>query len=81
MTLDELLREVTKRVTTFGSRKQAAAHWGVSAQYLGDILDRHRPPGPRLLQALGLHREVTYVQGRRPAHTSRQEESAPDIEG
>ena len=75
MTLDELLRDVTKRVTTFGSRKNAAAHWGISAQYLGDVLQRRRAPGPRLLRALGVDREVTYVPGkpRDVTHTMRLE--------
>ena len=37
---------------------------GLSRQYVGDVLARRRPPGPRLLSALGLVRETRIVARR-----------------
>jgi transcriptional regulator with XRE-family HTH domain len=39
---------------------EAAADLGVSSQYLSDVLHGRREPGPKILNALGLERVVTY---------------------
>jgi transcriptional regulator with XRE-family HTH domain len=49
-------------VQTKGSQTSAAQAWGVSKQYLSDILQGRRLPGPKLLKALGVRREVVYTE-------------------
>jgi DNA-binding transcriptional regulator YdaS (Cro superfamily) len=49
-------------VRAAGSQKAAARTWGVSGAYLGDVLKGRREPGPTLLQALGIWKEVEYVE-------------------
>jgi Helix-turn-helix len=45
-----------------GSQAAAAAAWGISKPYLSDILHGRRLPGPKLLKALGVRREVRYLE-------------------
>lgn len=47
-------------VSRQGSQKDAAQAWGISAAYLTDVLKGRRDPGPKLLKALGIRKEVTY---------------------
>jgi len=63
MTEDQVYEVLVKTVVLLGSQKEAANHWGVSAQYLNDILYRRRAPSKRILQALGLKRIVLYQKG------------------
>jgi hypothetical protein len=45
-----------------GSQAAAAEAWGISKPYLSDILHGRRLPGPKLLKALGVRREVVYTE-------------------
>ena len=44
-----------------GSRRALARSMGVSASYLGDVMNEKREPGPSILAALKLERAVRYV--------------------
>ena len=60
MTSSTVLGELRRVIVQQGSQKAAAAHLGVSAAYLSDVLRDRREPGPKLLSALGMKRTVTY---------------------
>lgn len=48
------------RIEAANSQKLAADALGVSEAYLSDIVRGHKAPGPKILNALGLERVVTY---------------------
>ena len=51
-----------------GKAKSAVAEeMQVSPQYLSDVLAERREPGPKMLDALGLERVVTYRRKRKGA--------------
>jgi len=56
--IDYLWREVRE----IGTQKTAAEKWGLSKQYLNDILHRRREPGIRLLTQLGFERRTFYLR-------------------
>jgi hypothetical protein len=56
--LRDMLREMSKPTTDSALAKQL----GLSAQYLCDVLLGRREPGPKMLKALGLRKEVRYVK-------------------
>lgn len=60
MTLQELLCRIDKEVYLYGSQAAAAKAWGVSPQYLSDILHGRREPGEGLLLRWGFRKVVTY---------------------
>ena len=57
----QFLGTLRERIAQMGSQKAAAAAWGISQPYLCDILKGHRPPGPKLVGALGYERQMVYV--------------------
>lgn len=59
-TLDGLLSLLEAEVGRSGSRKEAAKKLGVSAQYLGDVLNNKREPGKKILDALKLRKVISY---------------------
>lgn len=63
MTADEVRALLRKRLKTM---KQAALAktLDISAAYLSDILSGAREPGDKVLKALGLRRETSYVEGK-----------------
>ena len=61
MLTEEALRgKIRALVRGYPSQKRAAQHWGISQQYLNDVLHGRRAPGPQLLSALGYERVVLY---------------------
>jgi hypothetical protein len=56
--LRDMLREMARPTTDAALAKQL----GLSPQYLCDVLLGRREPGPKLLRALGLRKEVRYVK-------------------
>lgn len=60
MTKETLLQQIDRRVKRCGSQTKAADSFGISAQYLNDVLTGKREPGGKLLTAMGLERVVTY---------------------
>ncbi len=57
--LVELLRQRAKRI---GSQQRLAETLGVTPPYLSDVLGGRREPGPKILKALRLRRQVVYVR-------------------
>jgi len=62
MTRDELVKLLQRRVQTAGTQAALAKELGITAAYLGDVLNGKREPGPTLLNALGFRRVITYVR-------------------
>ena len=62
MTRDELVKLLQRRVQTAGTQAALAKELGITAAYLGDVLNGKREPGPTLLNALGFRRVITYVK-------------------
>lgn len=61
MNLQTLITQLQKR--TAGGQQKAYAHeLGVSPAYLNGVIKERIDPGPKLLDALGLERRVTYVE-------------------
>jgi transcriptional regulator with XRE-family HTH domain len=52
-----ILRQRSAKTT----QKQVAADLGVSAPYLSDVLAGKRDVGPKILERLGLRREIRYL--------------------
>ena len=50
---------VTQRLTD-KTQREVAEELGVSTGYLNDYLHFRREPGPKLLEALGLYRVISY---------------------
>lgn len=57
----EALEILRAEVDTFKTNKLAAEAYGVSAQYLGDVLAGRRAIGKGLANALGYEREFCFV--------------------
>lgn len=64
MTIDGILKILRARIETEGSQMAVARNLGVSPQYLSDVLRRQRSPGEKILEPLGLKRQVFYVEGK-----------------
>jgi transcriptional regulator with XRE-family HTH domain len=62
MTRDELVKLLQRRVQSAGTQAALAKELGITAAYLGDVLNGKREPGPTLLNALGFRRVITYVR-------------------
>jgi transcriptional regulator with XRE-family HTH domain len=62
MTRDELMKLIQQRVEQTGTQAALARELGITAVYLGDVLSGKREPGPKILDALGIRRVITYVK-------------------
>jgi len=60
MTRDELVKLLQQEVQRKGTQAALAKELGITAAYLGDVLNGKRMPGPTLLNALGFRRVITY---------------------
>ncbi|KKK63354.1 hypothetical protein LCGC14_2995130 [marine sediment metagenome] len=60
LTVDEVRLELWKAVETEGTQKAWAENRDLSPQYISDVLNGRREPGPLILAGLGLRRVVTY---------------------
>lgn len=67
MTRDMLLKRIQKYIDGHDSKTKAAAALGISAQYLHDVMQGRREPGPKLLRALGVERVPHYKESRADA--------------
>lgn len=56
----EFVAHLKKQVEIIGSQKEAAEAWGISTQFLNDLLRGRRDPSPAILNALGMKKEVDY---------------------
>ena len=57
----EIRQEIRKR-SNGGTVAALAREWGVSPQYLHDVVKNRRKPGRKLLKGMGLIKKVEYVQ-------------------
>jgi transcriptional regulator with XRE-family HTH domain len=62
MTRDKLVELLQRKVQRAGTQAALAKELGITAAYLGDVLNGKRKPGPTLLDALGYRRVITYVK-------------------
>lgn len=60
MTKDSLIRELNRRKAKLGTWKAVAEDLRVTQQYVHDVKERRRDPGPQFLTALGLVKVVLY---------------------
>jgi hypothetical protein len=60
MTYEDLLHYIQLEIVKIGTAQDAAALWGISPAYLGDVRLKKRAPGPKLLRSLGIEQEVRY---------------------
>ena len=61
LTLNEVVALLRKRCEEHGSQKAFAKMHDISAQYVTDVLhNKRREPGPKILDALGLRKVITY---------------------
>lgn len=60
MTADEVRQSIRLVCENMGGQKVFAERVGVSQQYVSDVLNEKREPGPSILSALGLEKVVTY---------------------
>ena len=52
--------ELRRAVNAAPGQKALAAQWGISVQYISDVLRGYRDPGKSILAALGYERVVLY---------------------
>lgn len=57
----EVRKMIRKEVKEFGSQRAFAAHLGVSAAFVNDIVRGNREPSGKVLQHLGLSKDVRRV--------------------
>lgn len=60
MTRQAVIRRIQKYIEGHPTQTQAAVTLGISPQYLNDVIQGRREPGPKLLKALGLKRVPHY---------------------
>jgi transcriptional regulator with XRE-family HTH domain len=44
------------------TQRAVARRYGISAQYLSDVMQGRRAPGEKLLKALGLRKRISYTK-------------------
>lgn len=59
---DEVITLLRAEASKCASMTRYAKANGFTVQYLSDVFARKRQPGPRILEALGLRRQVKYVE-------------------
>ena len=62
LTLSEVITLLATRCKEHGSQRAFAEMHDVSAQYVTDVLRKHREPGERILDALGLQKVIVYTE-------------------
>ncbi len=60
ITRDELTDLIRVAVQAAGSQRALARQWEVAPAYITDLLHGLRDPGPKILEAMGYERVVTY---------------------
>ena len=57
---DSVRAHMRHAIRLLGSQKAAAKRWGISPQYLHDVINGRRQPGKSVCDALGFERVVVY---------------------
>jgi hypothetical protein len=60
LTVEDVLELIRQDVKACGTQQAFASKVGITQGYVNDILKRKREPGPKILDALGLRKVVTY---------------------
>jgi hypothetical protein len=71
MSVDEVLNLLRDSCRQAGSQRKWASRHGVSAAYVSDVLAQAREPGPAILQALGIEKQVQVKYRMLPGPTLR----------
>ncbi len=66
----QLIALLKQQAKDAGSQKQLAFKWGISQQYLSDVMDGRRMPGKKILDALGYEPVVVYKKIYRTASSN-----------
>lgn len=61
MDKEEFIAYLKEQVKLIGSHRKAAEAWGISANYIADLLQGRRDPSPAILKSLGLKKVVEYI--------------------
>lgn len=56
----DVYAEIRKRCAIAGGQSAWAGRYGLSPQYVSDVLNTRRDPGPKILAALGFVRRISY---------------------
>lgn len=60
LTLDEVYGVLDGAIEDAGSRRAFAGLHNITPAYLNEVANRDKPPGPAILDALGLEKIVSY---------------------
>lgn len=60
ITSEDFLNLLRARITSADNQSELAAELGISRQYVWEMAAGKRPPGPRLLRALGYEKVTMY---------------------
>jgi hypothetical protein len=60
ITRDELIDLIRAEIKKFGSQRALAREWRVAPAYITDLLHGLRDPGPKILEAMGYERVISY---------------------
>jgi hypothetical protein len=60
MQIAEFVEMLCQEIEKIGSQKKAAQEWGISTQYLNDVIRYRREPGRKILDEFGMYKSVTY---------------------
>jgi len=60
MQITEFVEMLCREIKKIGSQKKAAQEWGISTQYLNDVIRYRREPGRKILDEFGMYKSVTY---------------------
>jgi len=64
MTDDKLIDLLRREIAAAGGQSAFARKAGISPQYISEVLRWNKPIGPRLLDALGIEKIITYRRKR-----------------
>ena len=64
LTKDDVLSMLRKAVKDAGSQRWLARSWGVSEQFLSDVLRNNRRPTYAILENLGIEATIVYRRKR-----------------
>ncbi len=59
MTDLEVLKLIRDEIGRARSASELGRRWGVSQSYMSNLMNFRKPPGPKILEALGLEKVVT----------------------
>lgn len=64
MTKQDVLKRLRVAIKPYPNRQTAASALGLAPAYLSDVLNGRRAPGPKILEALGLEKNIHYTESK-----------------